>query len=335
MLARLAIPVAAAGLLVAGCGAKGPPPAPRVAFVASAAGFGDRAFNDAAAAGLAECSRERGIATATAAPGPDAGPQLVLFATERYDAVIGVGYATAPALQAAARRFDGTHFAIVDATVDQPNVVSLTFDEAQGAFLAGALAALVSKTHHVAFVGGADVPLLQRSEAGFAAGAREIDPRVRVGVRYLESFTDAPAAARAAGALLDAGADVVFVVAGPAGDGAIATIAHRPHAYAIGSDADQDALAPGKVLSSVVKHVDAAVLRVCLETVDQKPETGHVVLGLADGGIGLTDFAYTRGVVGPAIRARLAALHDAVAAGRIAVPSTRAAAARFVPVAVP
>jgi basic membrane protein A len=335
MFARLAIPVALAALLLAGCGKKGPPPAPQVAFVAGPAGFGDRGFNDAAAAGLAACARDRGIVTASAAPGDDAGGQLVLYATERYDAVIGIGYGMAPAVLAAARRFDGTHFAIVDAVIDQPNVVSVTFDEAQGAFLAGALAAMVSTSRNVAFIGGADVPLLVRSEAGFTAGAHEVDPRVHVAVRYLTSFTDEAAAAEAASALLAGHADVVFVVAGPAGRGAIETVARRPRAFAIGSDADQDALAPGKVLTSVVKRVDNAVLRVCEETADQKPESGHVVLGLADDGIGLTDFAYSRGVVGPAIRARLARLRAAVVAGELQVPATRAALARFTPVRVP
>jgi basic membrane protein A len=335
MFARLAIPVAAAGLLVAGCGSKNAPPPPQVALVATASGFGDRGFNDAGAAGLAECARERPIATATAAPDGDAGPQLVLFATERYDAVIGIGYAMAPALLAAARRFDSTHFAIIDALVEAPNVVSVTFDEAQGAFLAGALAAQVSKTRHVAFVGGADVALLERSEAGFTAGAHEIDPRVRVSVRYLDSFDDASAARSAADALLAGGADILFVVAGPAGRGAIDAVEHRPHTYVIGADVDQDALAPGKVLTSVVKRVDNAVLRVCLETVDQKPETGHVVLGLAEDGIGLTDFADTRALATAAIRDRLERVREAIVAGRLTVPATRAELARFVPVPLP
>jgi basic membrane protein A len=273
--------------------------------------------------------------TSTAAPGADALPQLVLYTTERYDAVIGIGYAMAPAVLATSRRFEDAHFAIVDAVVDQANVVSVTFDEAQGAFLAGALAALVSRTRHVAFIGGADVSLLQRSEAGFAAGAREVDPNVHVSVRYLQSFEDAAAARRTADRLLDRGADILFVIAGPAGTGAIDAVRARPRTFVIGADVDQDALAPGKILTSVVKNVAGAVERVCLETADQKPETGHVVLGLADDGIGLTDFAYTRSVAGAAVRARLGRLRDAVVAGRIGVPANRAQLARFVPVPVP
>jgi basic membrane protein A len=341
MLARVTLlwtGVAIAGLLVAGCGTKkGPPPTPQIALVATTAGFGDRSFNDGARAGLEACRQQAIVVVATAAPAGDVDieSKLVLFATENFDTVAGIGYGTAPALATVARRFEDTHFALIDAVVDQPNVESITFDEAQGAFLAGALAALVSKTHHVAFIGGADVPLLQRSEAGFSAGAREADPRTRVTVRYLTSFENAAAARDAAAALLARGDDILFVVAGPAGLGAIAAVRKAAHAYAIGVDSDQDAVAPGKVLTSVVKNVAGAALRVCIETVGSKSESGHVVLGLADDGIGLTDFAYTKAIVGRATIARIGRLRAAIVAGRISVPHDRAALAHFVPVPVP
>jgi len=339
MFARVTPPwvaLALAAVLVAGCGknAPAPPPTPQIALVANGGGFGDHGFNDSARGALEECGRQTTVVLATAAPTNTAGiePKLVLFATEKFDTVIGIGYPAAPAMAAAARRFEGTHFVIIDAVVDEPNVESITFDEPQGAFLAGALAALVSKTHRVAFV--ADVPLLERSEAGFTAGAREIDPRVEVENRYLASFTDAAAARAAAGALLARGVDILFVVAGPAGRGAIAAIERRPHAYAIGADTDQDGLAPGRILTSVVKHVDVAALRVCIETAGGKPESGHRVLGLADGGIGLTDFRYTKTIVGTPAIARLERLRAAIVAGRVRVPASRAELAHFAPVTV-
>jgi basic membrane protein A len=336
MRARLAIFLAVAALLVAGCGPK-VPPVPQIAFIASSAGFGDRGYNDAAAAGLAECRRETGLtATTVVASGDDDyESKAVLYATERFDTIVGTGYAAAPGITSASRRFESSHFVVVDAVVERPNVASLTFNEAQGAFLAGALAGLASTTGRVAFIGGEDVPLLERSEAGFRAGVREVAPRVRVEARYLGSFTDAAAGRRTADALLAAGTDVIFIVAGPAGRGAIGAIAQRAHAYAIGADVDQDSLAPGKMLGSIVKGIDQAVLRVCLETVTQKPESGHVVLGLAEGGIRLTHPAAAAAALGPQRQARLARLTAAVAAGGLTVPASRAELEHFVPVAVP
>lgn len=316
--------LAAAVAVLAGCGTKGgPPPPPQVALVASSAGFGDGGFNDDARAALEACKQQTIVVTASAAPSGNAEiePKLILYATEKFDTVIAIGYAAAPAVAAVARRFDGTHFALIDAVASAPNIQSITFNEAQGAFLAGALAALVSKTHRIAFIGGADVPLLRRSEAGFRAGARAADPRAHVAIRYLGTFADAARGAAAARGLLAAGSDVVYVVAGPAGLGAIRAIAGSPHGYAIGADTDEDAIAPGRVLASVTKHVGTAAGIVCSETTGGKPEIGHRVLGIAEGGIGLTPFTYTKAVIGAATIARLHALARAVVDGRIAVPA--------------
>jgi basic membrane protein A len=334
--ARLAdfwIGAALAGLVLSGCAPKKPPPPiVHIGFVAGTSGFGDHADNDAARAALVQCNRETNVSIETAVPASaaDAESKLVLFATEQFDTIIGVGYPIAPALQTVARRFEGSHFALIDAVAGQPNVESLTFAEQDGAFLAGALAALVSQTHHVAFIGGADVPLLQRSEAGFTAGAREVDPRVRVTARYLTSFQDAAPARSLADALFAQGADIVFIVAGPAGRGAFAAVRSHPHVYAIGADADQSALAPGKVLASVVKRIDTAVLRVCRETVAGKPESGRRVLGLAGDGIDLTNLTAT-GPVDGATLARIGRIRAAIIAGRIEPPATRVVLAHFVP----
>ena len=209
-----------------------------------------------------------------------------------------------PDVERASRRFDTNHFIIIDAAVNQPNVDSMTFAEQDGAFLAGALAAMVSKTKSVAFLGGQDAPLLRKSEAGFEAGVREIDPHVAVRVRYVGSFDDPQEARRLAASLFETGSDIVYVVAGRSGTGAIAAVKERTGAFVIGADSAQDRLAPGKVLASVVKRVDVAALRACLEMAAEKPASGHRILGLADGGVALTDFPYTRAYVGAATIAR-------------------------------
>jgi basic membrane protein A len=331
-----AIALLAIAALPAGCG-KGAAPPTRVAMVAGPLGFGDRSYNDAARAGLAACSRESSTQTdAVVAPSAaDYGRELTLLATENYDAVIALGYPVAPDVAAAARRFEKTHFALIDAVVDLPNVSSITFDEAQGSFLAGAAAALVSKTGTVGFLGGAPSALLERYEAGFTAGVRTVNPRTAVRIAYAGSFDDVAAGKRSAGALIARRADVVYAVAGRSGLGAIEAVQAHPAVYAIGVDSNQDALAPGKVLTSVVKRVDVAALRVCREAHAQKPLSGHVVLGVADGAIGLTDFAYTRGVIGAAGLARLERIRRLIAAGTIRPPQSRAELRAFRVVAAP
>lgn len=310
------------------------PPKVRVALVADAGGFADRSFNEAASNGLAECATATGVEVTTAAPASaaDYETQLTLLATQDFDAVIAVGDGMAVDLTKVARRFEGTHFAILGSVVNAPNVESITFREQDGSFLAGALAALVTRTKSVAFLGGVDGPRLAAAESGFTAGARQIDPSVRVVRAFVGSYDDAERARAASRALYAGGADVVYVVAGAAGSGAIAAAKESRAGYAIGVDNDQDALAPGKVLTSVVKRVDRAAARVCLEAMSQKPTSGHVELGLAEGGVGLTPFKYTRALIGAKNIARLARLENAIVAGAITPPATPAELANFRPV---
>ena len=305
-------------------------------MVAAAPGTGYEAYNQEAASGLTECKRRTGtdVAVVETASPADYERQIALLATENYDAVLGIGFSMAPAIERESRRFDTNHFIIIDAAVSQPNVDSMTFAEQDGAFLAGALAAMVSKTKSVAFLGGRDVPLIRKSEAGFEAGVREIHPAAKVRVRYLGSFDDPNGAKRLAASLFESGTDIVYVVAGRSGPGAIDAAKARKGAFVIGADSMQDGLAPGIVLTSVVKRVDVAALRGCLEVVAQKPASGHRVLGLADGGVSLTDFPYTKAYVGAATIARLERVRQAIVDGSIVPPSTRAELAAFRPAAV-
>ncbi|HEX3550293.1 MAG TPA: BMP family ABC transporter substrate-binding protein, partial [Candidatus Elarobacter sp.] len=221
------------------------------------------------------------------------------------------------------------HFSIIDAVVDEPNVTSVTFKEEEGSFLAGALAAMTTKTKAIAFLGGIDIPLLRKFECGYAAGARQIDPSVRFSVKYIGSFDDVASGKELAGVLFDQGADIIYAAAGKGGLGAIDQVKTRPGAYVIGVDSDQDALVPGKILTSMVKHVDNGVFRVSQDAAARRPRPKHLTLGLKEGGVGLTDFAYTRSVVTPQKRAVLAKLRAAIIAGRIVVPSTREELASF------
>jgi basic membrane protein A len=193
---------------------------------------------------------------------------------------------------------------------------------------------MVTKTKTIAFVGGIDIPLLRKFEAGYAAGARQIDPNVRVLVKYIGSFDDPAAGKEIGGVLLDQRADVIYIAAGKAGLGAIEAVKQRSGVYAIGVDVDQDALVPGKILTSMVKRVDVAVLTISRRAARGKTPSGHIELGLKDGAIGLTDFRYTRSALTPAQFRELDVLRAAIIAHRIVPPTTREELATFKPVAV-
>jgi basic membrane protein A len=334
-----ALVLTGSAVLLAGCShpktiAEGGPA--RIGMVTDVGGLGDRSFNDSAYAGLiaAQKSLHAVIAVLQSKSASDYQPNLTVLANKEYDLIFAIGFLMAKDVEEVASRYPMRHFAIIDAVVDEPNVASVTFKEEDGSFLAGAAAALVSKTHQIAFLGGVDIPIIQKFETGFTAGAREVDPNIKVAVKYVGSFDDAAAGKELSGVLFDQGADVVFVAAGKAGIGAIDQVKARSGDYVIGVDSDQDALAPGKVLTSMVKRVDVGVYQLAQETVAQKLPSGHLVLGLKENGVGLTDFQYTRSVMTPDRIATIARLRAAIIAGKIVPPATREALAAFKPVPI-
>jgi basic membrane protein A len=321
----------------AGCAkgaSTGGTPSIRLAMVTDVGGLGDRSFNDSAYAGLKDAKAKLGaeIEVLESKSAADYQPNLTALADEDYDEIFAIGFLMSNDLATVARDYPKRHFAIVDAVVDNPNVVSITFREQEGSFLAGALAAMVSKTKTIAFLGGVDIPLLRKFEAGYAAGARQVDPKVKVLVKYVGSFEDVASGKELAGVLYGEGADIIFVAAGKSGLGAIDETRARSGVYAIGVDSNQDGLAPGKILTSMVKRVDVAVFKLSEETLSQKIPSGVMEFGLADGGVGLTDFHYTRSAIGPRNLARLARLRAAIVAGTIVPPTTREQLDAFKPV---
>ncbi|HTV72234.1 MAG TPA: BMP family ABC transporter substrate-binding protein [Candidatus Acidoferrales bacterium] len=308
----------------------------KLAMVTDVGGLGDKSFNDSAYRGLQEAKTAFGaqITVLESKSAADYQPNLTALANAGNDEIFAVGYLMNQDLDQVALNYPQSHFAIIDTVVDEPNVVSVTFREQESSFLAGALAAMMTKTKTIAFLGGVDVPLIRKFEAGFTAGAREIDPSVHVLVKYVGSFEDVASGRELAALLFDDKADVVFIGAGKSGLGAIDELRARSGVYGIGVDSDQDGLAPGKILTSVVKNVDTAVFKIAAQVHDGHPPVGHIELGLKEGGVGLTNFAYTKSLIGAAKIARLARLRQAIIEHEIVPPTTREALATFKPVAL-
>jgi basic membrane protein A and related proteins len=335
MLAMIAILACALGF--SGCVRRHAHPLPgqlTLGMVTDVGGLGDKSFNDSAYRGLlrSQSSIHAFIKVLQSKSAADYQPNLTVLSEARYGMIYAIGFLMGDDLQQVAQQFPQQRYAIIDDVVAEPNIVSVTFKEEDGSFLAGALAAMVSKTHHIAFIGGQDIPLIRKFEAGYIAGAREIDPSIRVDVKYAGSFDDVPAGKEIANILFSSGADIIYTAAGKVGLGAIDAVKARPSGnYIIGVDSDQDALAPGKVLTSMVKRVNVAVFAVAKALAEHHPLTGHVVFGLRENGISLTDFRYTSNVVTPQMRVRLDDLKRKIMQGTIVVPFTREALATWKP----
>jgi basic membrane protein A and related proteins len=320
----------------AGCG-RHPGPQPgqvTLGMVTDVGGLGDRSFNDSAYRGLLRAKSELGayVQVLQSRSAADYQPNLIALTNLHFGMIYAIGFLMGLDLDSVAKQNPTQRYAIIDAVIDEPNVVSLTFREQDGSFLAGALAAMVSKTHHIAFLGGQDIPLIRKFEAGYIAGARQVDPAIRVDVKYAGSFDDVAAGQELSDVLFNEGADIIFAAAGKVGLGTADAVKSREGVYMIGVDSDQDDLVPGKILTSMVKKVDVAVFDVARALHDGKPLQGHVVFGLKDGAIGLTDFRYTKSAIGAANLARLRQIEAAIVSGKIVPPDTREALAAFKPV---
>jgi basic membrane protein A len=242
-------------------------------------GRGDASFNDSAAAGLDKAIAEIGVKkentkelTATDQESEDAKlTRLRQLAQEGRNPIVSVGFAYSGATATVAKQFPNIKFAVVDGfTPDAPkNVTFLGFAEHEGSFLVGVIAALKSKSCTIGFVGGVNIPLIQKFQAGFEQGVKTVAPDAKIVSKYiteagdLTGFADPPKGQVAAKGLIDQGADVVYHAAGASGKGVFAA-AKEANVMAIGVDSDQynqKTVAEYKdvIITSMLKRVDVAV----------------------------------------------------------------------------
>ena len=185
-------------------------------------------------------------------------PNLSTLAEQDEDLIVGVGFLLKDAVNEVAPLYPDVNFALIDNFVDQPNVACIQFAENEGAFLMGAIAAYMTETGKVGFVGGMETDVVKKFEAGYRAGVMTIDPEMEVLVSYAGAFNDPAKGKELALAQYDQGADVVFQVAGFTGTGVIDAAVERDQ-MVIGVDRDQNYLAPDNVISSMMKGLGAGV----------------------------------------------------------------------------
>jgi basic membrane lipoprotein Med (substrate-binding protein (PBP1-ABC) superfamily)/DNA-binding SARP family transcriptional activator len=271
-------------------------------------------------------------------PGPEgAVPALRRLSAENVDLILVCTIQTD--VDEVARRHPGIRYVVVDHVSDEPNVTSLVSEDEQGSYLAGAAAALTSRTGTIGFVGGVKGEVIGRFQAGYVAGARAVDPGIDVLVDYLsvppdlDGFVDQPAGQRAASAMYRAGADVVFAAAGQSGLGVFEAAAalsggRRGQLWAIGVDSDQyDTVQslPGVVdpvrwqrhiLTSVTKSFEDSIYDALAAHAEGTLAPGVRAVGLSTGAV---DISWSGGYLAGA-RTRIEALRQRIVAGQLVVP---------------
>jgi basic membrane protein A len=326
-------------LLLAGCANRPRPPIAGhasstplpVGLVFDVGGRGDKSFNDAAYRGLERAKQELGVdfQTLETGEGADREAQMRQLAARGSKLVFGVGFLFSDDIKQLAQEFPDVKFACVDYTVKEgetlpPNLAALEFREEEGSFLVGALAALTSKTGKVGFVGGMEIPLIKKFEAGYRAGVKAARPATEVLVKYAGStgsaFKDPAKGKELALAEYHQGADVIFHASGSTGLG-VFEAAREMNRLAIGVDSDQYDEAPGFILSSMVKRVENAVFDTIRDAEGGAWKGGIQVFGLKENGVDWVYDARNRALVPAPVKATLDSLRAEIVAGRITVPT--------------
>jgi basic membrane protein A len=248
----------------------------------------DKSFNEAAFAGATRWATETGGKFNEIELQSEAQREQALrrFAEAGNNPIVMTGFAFGNVLSEVAPDYPDTKFTIIDMVVDQPNVRSVVFNEHEGSYLVGMMAAMASKSGTVGFIGGMDIPLIRKFACGYVQGVKAVNPDAKV-IQNMTGTTpsawnDPVKGSELTKAQISQGADVVYAAAGGTGVGVLQTAADEG-ILSVGVDSNQNYLHPGKVLTSMMKRVDNAVYQAMKDGPDM--ETGFNVMGIANGGI--------------------------------------------------
>ena len=285
-----------------------------IAIVFSTGGLGDKSFNDAAYAGLKQANATSGSSFTYAYATPTTVDEInnaieSYAANGTYDLIIAIGFSSAGGVNASSIAHPTQKFAIIDDnSINRTNVADITFKEQEGSFLVGAMAAMVTKSNVIGFLGGLNIPLINKFLAGYQQGAAYINKSIKVLYQYSPDpnnpWGDVAGGKQVANTEISQGADVVYAAAGGTGLGVInaaneSTTAGKP-VYAIGVDSDQDYIAPGVVLTSMVKRVDTAVYDLIETSINDTLTTKYMgqwtQLGLKENGVAISNMTYTTAI---------------------------------------
>ncbi len=310
-------------------------PAPgnlRVGLVFDVGGRGDKSFNDAAFRGLEQAKKELGINFEYIEPGPGADREAALrqlAARPDIGLIFGVGFIFTDDITSIAGELPEKKFACVDYTITPArtlpsNLIALEFKEEEGSYLVGALAGLLTKTNKIGFVGGMQSPLIKKFEVAYAAGAKHVNSQCDVLIGYAgitgEAFKNPSKGKELALGQYAQGSDIIYHASGVTGLG-VFEAARQMRKLAIGVDSDQYHEAPGFVLTSMTKIVDAAIFEIIKGTRENSFPGGTVqTFGLKTHGV---DYVYdenNRNLIPDDVRVKVESLRADIISGKIEVP---------------
>ena len=216
-----------------------------------------------------------------------------------------------------------------DADMKMDNVVSVHFGQHEGSFLVGALAGYMTKSNKVGFIGGVNIGVIKAFKVGFEEGVRYANSGAKVETTYLSmlpkftGFGDPKGAFKKSTEWYGAGVDIIYSAAGASGNGVIRA-AKKSKKYAIGVDSDQDKMAKGLILTSMMKRMDSATFSEIKKIKDGTFKPGPSYYGLKDGGVSLTEMKYTKNIISGDVLSKIKDIEEKIKSGEIKVTNAMA-----------
>jgi len=301
------------------------------ALIIAQGGLGDQSYNDLAFAGFKRAIEAVGI-DGRPVESKDVVAQAADVLRRAADAdfglIVDLEYSHGEPMLEVAPDYPDTTFAILNQVQKGDNIVSVLFQEQEGSYLAGMLAAQVTTDTSIkginaepvlGVIGGTKSAGIDKFIAGFIEGAKAVNPDIDVKVAYSNNFADPALGQQMAKAMFEEGADIIYQVAGGTGIGVIQAAKDSGH-YAIGVDGDQDGLAPGNVLTSMVKRTDVAVENVVKQyAAGDKLGGKTLAFGLKEDGVGLSEMKYTKDIIPAAYLEKVEQAKADIISGKIKV----------------
>ena len=300
----------------------------KVGMVTDVGGVNDQSFNQSAWEGLKKTKNELGVKTSYQESKQDADypANLETLLDAKNDMIWGIGFKMADAILLAAKQNPKQKYGIIDYSYGNKtpkNVVGVMFKAEEGAFLAGYIAAKMSKTGTLGFIGGMSVPIIHSFQYGVMAGAKYANKKITILEQHAESFTDAAKGKAIANQMMGKGADVLFHAAGAVGDGVIEAVKEKDK-MAVGVDRDQNYMAPKNVITSSMKRIDNAIYNVVNDLSKGTFKGGTTIeYGLKDGAV---DVAPTTSKMVPSVLMEdISKLKKSIVEGKLKIPATSSA----------
>ncbi|MEK4513394.1 MULTISPECIES: BMP family lipoprotein [Paenibacillus] len=299
----------------------------KIGMVTDLGSINDKSFNQSAWEALQKLNTDFGYDVKYLEPKSDGEvmPNLLTFVKGNYDLTWATAATLADAVTQLANENPNAKFGIVDSDIVVPNVAAISFKEQEGSFLVGVIAGLTTKTNKIGFIGGMEIPVIKRFEAGFREGIKAVNPEAKLIVNYAGVFNRVDVGKSAAATIYNEGADIIFHAAGLTGNGAFNEAKERKangeNVWVIGVDKDQSLTFGDDItLTSMIKKVDEAVYQVSKDLADGKFPGGKVTtMGLKENGVDIAPTSAKN--VAPEVLEKVEEYRQKIISGEIVIPA--------------